>query len=193
MAKQFPEIGSQHRDFIGRQRVFFTASAAAESRINLSPKDAASLRVLGPNRACYLDCTGSGNETSAHMLADGRLTIMLCAFEGPPLIMRLYGRGEVLRRGTPAYDELLAGAFEGHEPPGARQIVVLHVDLVQTSCGYGVPLFDYVDERPSLVRWAEAKGEEGLEEYRRTTNTVSIDGLPTSWPTDKAPASSGAD
>lgn len=192
MAKQYSEIGSQHRDFIGRQRIFFTASAAAGSRINLSPKDAASLRVLGPNRAAYLDCTGSGNETSAHMLADGRLTIMLCAFEGPPLILRLYGRGEVLRRGTAAYDELLGGAFEGREPPGARQIVVLHVDLVQTSCGYGVPLFDYVDERPSLVRWAEAKGEEGLEEYRRTTNTVSIDGLPTGWPSG-APASSAAE
>ena len=185
MAKQFAGIGQQHRDFIERQRIFFTASAAPGSRINLSPKDAASLRVLGPNRVAYLDCTGSGNETSAHMLADGRLTIMLCAFEGPPLIMRLYGTGEVLRRGTAAYADLLAGAFEGREPTGARQIVVLSVDLVQTSCGFGVPLFDYVDERPSLVRWAEAKGEQGLEAYRRAENTVSIDGLPTGWPADE--------
>lgn len=185
MAKQFAEIGKQHRDFIERQHIFFTASAAAGSRINLSPKDAASLRVLGPNRVAYLDCTGSGNETSAHMLADGRLTIMLCAFQGPPLIMRLYGVGEVLRRGTAGYDEILAGAFDGREPVGARQIVVLSVDLVQTSCGYGVPLFDYVDERPSLTRWAEAKGEEGLEAYRRAENTVSIDGLPTGWPSDE--------
>lgn len=185
MAKQFAEIGRQHRDFIERQHIFFTASAAAGSRINLSPKDAASLRVLGPNRVAYLDCTGSGNETSAHMLADGRLTIMLCAFQGPPLIMRLYGVGEVLRRGTVGYDEILAGAFDGREPVGARQIVVLSVDLVQTSCGYGVPLFDYVDERPSLTRWAEAKGEEGLEAYRRAENTVSIDGLPTGWPSDE--------
>ncbi|MFM9858601.1 pyridoxamine 5'-phosphate oxidase family protein [Pseudoxanthobacter sp. M-2] len=185
MAKQFAEIGKQHRDFIERQRIFFTASAARGSRINLSPKDAASLRVLGPNRVAYLDCTGSGNETSAHMLADGRLTIMLCAFEGPPLIMRLYGAGEVLRRGTAGYDDLLAGAFDGREPVGARQIVVLSVDLVQTSCGFGVPLFDYVDERPSLTRWAEAKGEEGLEAYRRAENTVSIDGLPTGWPSDE--------
>lgn len=185
MAKQFAEIGKQHRDFIERQRIFFTASAATGSRINLSPKDAASLRVLAPNRVAYLDCTGSGNETSAHMLADGRLTIMLCAFEGPPLIMRLYGVGVVLRRGTAGYDEILASAFDGREPVGARQIVVLSVDLVQTSCGFGVPLFDYVDERPSLVRWAEAKGEAGLAAYRRAENTVSIDGLPTGWPSDE--------
>ena len=191
MAKQFAEIGKQHRDFIERQRIFFTASAAPGSRINLSPKDAASLRVLGANRVAYLDCTGSGNETSAHMLADGRLTIMLCAFEGPPLIMRLYGVGEVLRRGTAGYGELLAAAFDDREPVGARQIVVLSVDLVQTSCGFGVPLFDYVEERPSLTRWAEAKGEEGLEAYRRAENTVSIDGLPTGWPSSEASGPAG--
>jgi hypothetical protein len=188
MAKQFAEIGKQHRDFIERQKIFFTASAAAGSRINLSPKDAASLRVLDPHRVAYLDCTGSGNETSAHMLADGRLTIMLCAFEGPPLIMRLYGRGEVLHRGTEGYADLLAAAFDGQEPVGARQIVVQSVETVQTSCGFGVPLFDYVDERPSLVRWAEAKGEEGLEAYRKAENTVSIDGLPTGWPADEGVA-----
>lgn len=188
MAKQFAEIGKQHRDFIERQHIFFTASAAAGSRINLSPKDAASLRVLDERRVAYLDCTGSGNETSAHMLADGRLTIMLCAFQGPPLIMRLYGRGTIQHRGTAAYADLLAAAFDGREPVGARQIVVLDVEMVQTSCGYGVPLFDYVDERPSLTRWAEAKGEEGLEAYRRAENTVSIDGLPTGWPADEAKA-----
>jgi len=186
MAKQFAEIGKQHRDFIERQRIFFTASAADGSRINLSPKDAASLRVLAADRVAYLDCTGSGNETAAHMLADGRLTIMLCAFEGPPLIMRLYGRGEVLHRGTDGYAALLASGFGGQEPVGARQIVVLSVEMVQTSCGFGVPLFDYVDERPSLVRWAEAKGEAGLAAYRTAENTVSIDGLPTGWPTEEA-------
>jgi hypothetical protein len=186
MAKQFAEIGKQHRDFIERQRIFFTASAADGSRINLSPKDAASLRVLAADRVAYLDCTGSGNETAAHMLADGRLTIMLCAFEGPPLIMRLYGRGAVLHRGTEGYAALLASDFGGQEPVGARQIVVLSVEMVQTSCGFGVPLFDYVDERPSLVRWAEAKGEAGLAAYRKAENTVSIDGLPTGWPSEEA-------
>lgn len=182
MAKQFAEIGPAHRDFIARQRIFFTASAAPGSRINLSPKDGASLRVLGPNLAAYLDCTGSGNETSAHMLADGRLTIMVCAFEGPPMILRLYGRGRVVHRGTAEYAGLLEAEFGGAEPAGARQIVMLDVDLVQTSCGYGVPLFDYEGERPSLTRWAEAKGEEGLVTYRREKNAVSIDGLPTGLP-----------
>jgi hypothetical protein len=182
MAKQFAEIGPSHRDFILRQRVFFTASAAAGSRINLSPKDGASLRVLGPDRVAYLDCTGSGNETSAHMLADGRLTIMVCAFEGPPMILRLYGRGHVVHRGSSEYASLLNAEFAGVEPAGARQFVVLDVELVQTSCGYGVPLFDYEGERPSLVRWAEAKGEAGLVAYRRETNARSIDGLPTGLP-----------
>lgn len=179
MAKQFSEIGPSHRDFILRQRVFFTGSAAAEGRVNVSPKDGAALRILDANRAAYLDCTGSGNETAAHLRATGRLTLMVCAFEGPPMILRLYGEGRVLKRGTPAYAALLAEAFDGAEPPGARQIVVLDVDLVQTSCGFGVPLFDYKAERPSLVRWAEAKGEDGLEAYRREKNVASIDGFPT--------------
>ena len=163
MATQYPRIEPAQRAFIERQRVFFTASAAAGGRVNLSPKDAASLRVLGENAVAYLDQTGSGNETAAHLRADGRLTIMLCAFEGPPVILRLYGRGRVHRRGGAHYARLLAEAFDGAEPAGARQIVVLDVELVQTSCGYGVPLFDYQGERPSLVRWAEAKGDEGLE------------------------------
>jgi len=179
MAKQFSSIEPRLRDFILRQRVFFTGSAAAEGRVNVSPKDGAALRILDENRAAYLDCTGSGNETAAHLRATGRLTLMVCAFEGPPMILRLYGEGRVLKRGTPAYAALLAQAFDGVEPPGARQIVVLEVDLVQTSCGFGVPLFDYKAERPALVRWAEAKGEEALEAYRREKNAVSIDGFPT--------------
>jgi hypothetical protein len=180
MAKRFSALEPEHRDFIARQRVFFTASAAAGSRINLSPRDAASLRVLSPGAVAYLDRTGSGNETAAHLIADGRLTIMLCAFEGPPMILRLYGRGERLpRRGT-AYAILLAEAFGGHEPLGARQIVRLAVDLVQTSCGFGVPLFDYAAERSSLDRWSAAKGEAELEAYRREKNSLSMDGLPTS-------------
>jgi hypothetical protein len=181
MASQFPRIEPNLRAFIERQRIFFTASAAAEGRVNVSPKDAASFRVRDANTVAYLDQTGSGNETSAHLKAAGRLTIMFCAFEGAPLILRLYGRGRVHRRGGADYARLLAEAFEGAEPPGARQMVTLDVEMVQTSCGYGVPLFDYQGERPSLVRWAEAKGEDGLDAYRREKNTVSIDGLPTGW------------
>jgi hypothetical protein len=126
----------------------------------------------------YLDRTGSGNETAAHLRADGRLTIMFCAFEGAPLILRLYGRGRVLRRGRSEYQSLLTEAFAGAEPLGARQMVQLEIDLVQTSCGFGVPLFDYQAERPTLDRWTEAKGD-GIDAYRREKNRFSIDGLPT--------------
>jgi Pyridoxamine 5'-phosphate oxidase len=179
MAKQLPCIDANCRDFISRQRMFFTASAAPGARVNLSPRGADAFAVLDDRTVAYLDRTGSGNETAAHLKADGRLTIMFCAFDGPPNILRLYGRGEVLRRGSEAYRDVLARAFSGEEPAGARQIVRLHVDRVQTSCGYGIPLFDYRAERPSLDNWARAKGEEGLEAYRREKNAVSIDGLPT--------------
>ena len=187
MAKQFALIEDTHRDFIRRQRIFFTASAAAGSRVNVSPRSTDTLRVLGPNSVAYLDRTGSGNETSAHIAAGGRLTMMLCAFDGPPTILRLYGRGRIVHRGSAEYARLLADAFGGDEPLGARQIVILDVDLVQTSCGYGVPLFDYRDERPSLDNWARSKGEAGLVEYRRKNNRHSIDGLPTDLP-DEEPA-----
>jgi hypothetical protein len=179
MAKQFPAIGPEHRDFIRRQHIFFAASAAPGARVNLSPREGAALRVLGENDVAWLDRTGSGNETSAHLRADGRLTVMFCAFAGPPLILRLYGRGRVLPRGTAEYETLLDAAF-GEEPAGARQIVRLAVELVQTSCGFGVPLFDHAGDRPNLDRWARAKGEDGLQEYRQQKNRRSMDGLP-SW------------
>ena len=179
MGKQFAAMEPGHREFISRQRIFFTASAASRGKVNVSPKDGASLRILGASRVVYLDQTGSGNETAAHLLADGRLTLMFCAFEGAPLILRLYGRGHVLARGSSDYGALLDTAFDGVESSGARQMVVLDVDMVQTSCGFGVPLFHYAGERPTLRRWAEAKGEAGLEEYRRLKNAVSLDGFAT--------------
>lgn len=187
MGKQFTAIEDGHAGFIGRQHVFFTASAAAATRINVSPREIGALRILGPNAVVYLDRTGSGNETAAHLAADGRLTIMFCAFEGPPMIMRLYGRGRVVRRGGEEYAALLAGPFGGDEPLGARQMVHMDVDLVQTSCGFGVPLFDYEGERPSLDRWAEAKGPDGLAAYWREKNRFSLDGLPTGL-VDEPPA-----
>ena len=179
MAKVLASIDAGCRDFIARQRIFFAASAAPAARINLSPRGTDAFAVIDEATVAYVDRTGSGNETAAHLKADGRLTLMFCAFEGPPNILRLYGRGEVLQRGGEAYRELLTNAFAGREPAGARQIVRLRVDRVQTSCGYGTPLFDYRGERPSLDNWARAKGEEGLEAYRREKNAVSIDGLPT--------------
>ena len=179
MAKQYPSIDDKLRAFVQRQHVFFVASAAEGSRVNVSPKGLDALRVLGPNRVVYLGRTGSGSETAAHLLANGRLTIMFCAFDGPPNILRLYGRGRVIRRDSSEYAALLPSEYAGVEPPGARQMIDLAIDLVQTSCGYGVPHFDYVAERPSLTNWAEQKGEAELEAYRHAKNTVSIDGLPT--------------
>ncbi|GGD85466.1 pyridoxamine 5'-phosphate oxidase [Aureimonas endophytica] len=186
MAKQFGELSDAHREFIARQHVFFTASSTPESRVNISPRETLSLRVLGPKQVAFRDLTGSGCETAAHCLADGRLTIMFCAFEGQPLIMRLYGRGTTHRVGTTSFDKLLQDHFGAEAPLGTRQIVLLDIDLVQTSCGYGVPLFDYVGERPNLARWAEHKGEAGLVAYRAEKNVESLDGLPTGFAAEPA-------
>lgn len=181
MAKQFPEIGDKLKKFIDSQKIFFTGSAASGSRVNISPRSTEHLHVLGPNEVAYLDLTGSGSETAAHVRAAGALTVMLCAFDGAPMILRLYGRGRVAFRGTPAYAAFLDRFYGGAEPAGARQIVFLDIDLVQTSCGYAVPFFDHVGERAVLDRWAETKGEEGLRAYRAEKNAVSIDGLPTGF------------
>jgi hypothetical protein len=179
MARQFDAIGETHRTFILRQRIFFTASAAADSRVNVSPRSTDSFRLLGPRRVAWLDRTGSGNETAAHIRAGGRLTVMFCAFEGPPMILRLYGRGEVLHRESPGFAALLESEFGGEAPLGTRQIVALDVELVQTSCGYGVPLYEHRGERDQLDRWAAAKGPDGIEAYWREKNLFSLDGLPT--------------
>ena len=179
MAEQFPALTPELKAFIAKQHVFFVASAMAEGRINLSPKGLDAFRVIDANTAAYLDLTGSGAETAAHLRADGRLTIMMCAFEGPPRILRLYGRGVSLTRGTDDYAALLRDHWANEETVGARQIVRLDIDMVQTSCGYAVPNFTYQGERPSLINWAEAKGEEGLRAYRAEKNRFSLDGAPT--------------
>jgi predicted pyridoxine 5'-phosphate oxidase superfamily flavin-nucleotide-binding protein len=179
MGKQFPAMTPAHREFIARQRIFFTASATAASRVNVSPRPTDALRVLDERTVAFLDLTGSGSETAAHLRADGRITLMFCALDEPPNILRLYGRGASFPRTSEDYTALLASAFGDQELLGARQIVRIDIDLVQTSCGYGVPLFEYVGERDTLRRWAEKKGDAGLEEYRRQNNVRSIDGLPT--------------
>jgi predicted pyridoxine 5'-phosphate oxidase superfamily flavin-nucleotide-binding protein len=179
MAKQFPKLENNHADFIRRQNIFFTASAAATGRVNVSPRSTDALRLLSDNAVIYLDRTGSGNETAAHLRANGRMTIMFCAVEGPPLIMRLYGQGRVIRRDSTEYAELLASHFAKKEPLGARQMVRLDFDLVQTSCGYGVPLFQHQGERDSMDNWAQAKGVNGIKAYWREKNAKSIDGFQT--------------
>jgi Pyridoxamine 5'-phosphate oxidase len=179
MGKQFASMTPAHRDFIARQHIFFAASATATSRVNVSPRPTDALRVLDERTVAFLDLTGSGSETAAHLRADGRITLMFCALDEPPNILRLYGRGTSLPRGSGDCAALLASAYGNQEPLGARQIVRIDIDLVQTSCGYGVPLFEYVGERDTLHRWAEKKGDAGLEEYRRQKNAHSLDGLPT--------------
>lgn len=177
MADFFTSVEPKLQAFIERQHVFFTATAAEGSRINLSPKGLEAFRIVDPKTVCYMDWTGSGNETAAHIRADGRLTIMFCAFEGPPNILRLYGHGRVLLRGTSDYEAILEKVFDGQEPVSARQIIVLDVDSAQTSCGYGVPIHTYERERPSLENWA--RGGVDLPDYRREHNTTTIDGQPT--------------
>jgi len=179
VAERFETITPKHRAFIEKQRVFFVATAAAGSRINLSPKGLDSLRVLDERTLVYLDLTGSGNETAAHLKADGRMTMMFCAFEGPPLILRLYGRGRVLPRGGGEYDAVLKTRFGGEEHIGARQMIQLDVASVQTSCGYAVPNLVFNAERPGLDAWADKKGPQGLVAYRAEHNRLSLDGLPT--------------
>jgi len=176
MARFYPALEAKHRDFIAAQKLFFTASGTADSRLNLSPKGMDSLRVLSDTRVAYLDLTGSGNETAAHLKHDGRMTMMWCSFDTDPLILRLYGRGRAVRRQDAEWSEL-----RRHFPalPGERQLIVLDIESVQTSCGYAVPRYLYKGERDTLARWAEKKGTVGLLDYWREKNQASIDGLPT--------------
>jgi Pyridoxamine 5'-phosphate oxidase len=179
MAKFYDEIPSNLKEFMEKQHIFFVASAPLEGgRVNLSPKGMDVLRVLGENKVAYLDLTGSGSETAAHVLQNGRLTIMFCSFERNPMILRLYGKGGVVRPYDSAWQEL----FPLFDPiPGARQIVTLEVEQVQTSCGFAVPFYEFKGERDTLKKWAETKEEEGLTAYRREKNQRSIDGLPTGF------------
>ena len=175
MAKQYDGISRHLQRFIEAQPLFFVATALADGRINLSPKGLEGLRVVSPNRVLWLNLTGSGNETAAHVQRDPRMTLMFCAFEGDPLVLRLYGRARMIRPGDPEWPERY-GWF--HPTPGARQLFDLEVELVQTSCGMGVPLMQYQGQRQELIRWAEEKGEPGIRAYWREKNAVSIDGLP---------------
>ncbi len=146
MAKQFPDINDDRQAFTQRQHMFFVVSAAPGTWVNVSPRSTASLRLLGPAKVAYLDRTGSGNETAAQIRAGGRVTIMFCALERTPSILRLYGCGTVHPRRGQEFTRLLATHFEGEAPLGMRQIVTLDIESVQTSCGFGAPLFDYQSE-----------------------------------------------
>ncbi|HWB92642.1 MAG TPA: pyridoxamine 5'-phosphate oxidase family protein [Puia sp.] len=179
MARSFDIIQDTHRAFIEKQKMFFVASApvGAEGHVNCSPKGGDCFRILTPNKVAYLDYTGSGNETSAHLLQNGRITFMFCAFDGPPNILRLYGKGVTVLPASPEWPRL--SALFGDLHPATRQIIVADIDRVQTSCGFAVPLYEYTGERDHAIKWAENKGPDGLIQYQQEKNRVSIDGLPT--------------
>ena len=178
MAKVFDSITEELQKFIANQHIFFVGTAPLDStgHVNLSPKGLESFRILSSNKVGYLDLTGSGNETSAHLQENGRITLMFCAFEEPPRILRLYGCGKTILPGTSEWESLYS---QFPEIPGTRQIIVADIERVQTSCGFGVPLYEYQGQRETLVNWANKKGEEGIKEYHKKKNLVSIDGLTT--------------
>jgi predicted pyridoxine 5'-phosphate oxidase superfamily flavin-nucleotide-binding protein len=179
MAEFFDALSDQHVAFVERQPVFFVATAAAEARVNLSPKGMDCFRVLSPNRVAYLDVQGSGNETNAHLIADGRITIMFCAFDNPALILRLYGHGRAVLPQDADWDEH-AAHFD--LLPGTRQIFVIEVDQVQTSCGWGVPHMSFERERDTLSKYHRQFGEE-VRQAKYAVRLKSIDGLPVRNPT----------
>lgn len=175
MGKQFDTLSESLLAFIAAQKIFFVGTATADSRVNVSPKGMDALRVLSGNRVLWLNLTGSGNETSAHVQHNKRMTIMFCAFEGAPLILRLYGNARVIHQNDADWLAL----YSHFEPlPGARQIFDLSVDMVQTSCGMGVPYYTYTGDRPMLAEWATKKGEQGLQQYWENKNQLSIDNIP---------------
>ncbi len=176
MAKQFNRMEDDHRNFIEAQHMFFCGTAAEDGRVNISPKGMDSLRVLGPDRIVWRNLTGSGNETAGHLLRVNRMTLMWCGFETRPMIMRAYGTARCLHRRDADFDELNA-LFP--EAVGARQVYDMHVEMLQTSCGYAVPFYDFAGDREVLTKWADDKGPEAIETYWAERNRHTIDGMPT--------------
>jgi hypothetical protein len=176
MGKVYDQIDDRLADFIGRQHTFFVGTAPTEpdGHLNVSPKGLDTFRILGPHSVAYLDLTGSGIETVAHLRQNGRTTIMFCAFEGRPLVVRLYGRGRVVEPGDSDWDGLIS-----HFPeyPGVRSIIIVDVERIADSCGYAVPLYEYKGERSQLIAYANNKGPEAMEEYKALKNKMSIDGI----------------
>ena len=179
MGKVFDGIDARNAEFIRKQKIFFVATAplSGQGHVNLSPKGLEGLAVLDEHTVAYLDLAGSGIETVAHVRENGRIVLMFCAFEGPPRILRLHGRGEVVEPGDPGWPEL-AARFGIGEHRLARSVVRVSVERVADSCGYGVPLYAHQGERSQLFDWAERKDDATLAAYRRDYNAKSIDGLP---------------
>ncbi len=177
MGKVYDGLDDRLTAFLRRQHLFFVATAPLEKDglVNVSPKGLDTLQILGNRRVAYLDLTGSGVETIAHLRQNGRIVLMFCAFEGRPRIVRLHGKGRVWLLDDPEF-ERLAPTFPAY--PGVRAVIDVEIGRVSDSCGFSVPLFEYVGERDQLLKWSEGKGDQGLAEYRRNKNSLSIDGLP---------------
>lgn len=176
MSKKFEVLIEKHIEFIKKQHIFFVGTAASEGLVNVSPKGMDSFRVINNSKVAWLNLTGSGNETATHIQEKNRMTIMFCSFEKQPLILRLYGTAKVIHSCDSDWSRLVK-LFPVNT--GARQIFELDLDLVQTSCGYAVPFYDLVGERPTLKKWADNKGKEGVEEYWQEKNMKSLDGKDT--------------
>lgn len=176
MAKQFNELNDSLVRFIEAQHIFFVATARSTGTVNLSPKGMASLRVLDSTKVVWLNLTGSGNESAAHILENSRMTLMFCSFEKKPLILRLYGHAKAIHPRDERWSEYLA-MFP--EDVGARQFFEVDIDLVQTSCGFAVPFYEFKEDRTFLSKDAENKGREAIEQYWEDRNQVSIDGFET--------------
>ncbi len=176
MAKQYDSLTADLQQFIGQQKIFFVGTAGCEGRVNVSPKGMDSLRIVDANTVHWLNVTGSGNETAAHVLENKRMTLMFAAFEGKPLILKLYGLARAIHPRDPEWEDCLSAL---PSLPGARQIFELKIDLAMTSCGMGVPLYDFNEDREQLNRWAEKKGPAGIEQYWQDKNSLSLDGKPT--------------
>lgn len=176
MGKKLEGLTPPLIEFINSQHLFFVGTAAPTGQVNISPKGMDTLRVLDSKEVIWLNLTGSGNETAAHLLQSDRMTIMFCAFEGKPLILRLYGTAKIYHPRDEEFENLIS-SFPKMD--GSRQVIKLNIDLVQTSCGFGVPYLNFVDDRTILKDWAEKKGQEGIEEYWEEKNQKSIDGFDT--------------
>jgi hypothetical protein len=176
LSKLYKELDEKLQEFIACQKIFFVGTAGSEGHVNLSPKGMDSLRILNANQLIWLNLTGSGNETAAHVLEQSRMTLMFCSFEGKPLILRVYGKARAIHPRDEEWDEWIS-----HFPeyPGSRQIFWLEVDLAQTSCGFAVPNYQYKGNREDLVYWTGKLGDEGVKNYWKEKNQTSIDGKPT--------------
>jgi len=176
MAEKFDSINQEHIDFIKKQHLFFIGTAGAEGFINVSPKGMDTLKVIAPNKVIWLNHTGSGNESSAHVQENGRMTIMFCSFDKKPLILKLYGDAKVIHPRDKAWDEMTEH-FDIFV--GARQFFEIDITLVLTSCGFGVPKYKYIGERNGLIKWADNAGKDGMKKYWEEKNQVTLDGKAT--------------